>query len=93
MRAFWHQNDFARIAARFMRRADRKNSAQLAMGTRLGAHRNTRHAGERLEPLAELVNHFERTLHRLLRCKRVDVGEPWQARHLLVEPRIVLHRA
>ena len=35
----------------------------------------------------------ERALHRLLRLQRVDVGKARQPRDLLVEARIVLHRA
>ena len=42
---------------------------------------------------AELVDQLERALHRLLRLQRVDVGEARQPRHLLVEARVVLHRA
>ena len=45
------------------------------------------------QPESELVDHLERTLDRFLRLQRVDVGEARQPRDLLVEARVVLHRA
>ena len=44
------------------------------------------HMGERFDQL-------ERALHGRDRLQRMDVGEARQPRHLLVEARIVLHRA
>ena len=51
------------------------------------------HAGQLDQPDGEFVDHAERTLHRVDRLERVDVGKTGQPRHLLVEARVVLHRA
>ena len=63
------------------------------MRARLRAHRNAVHAGEIDQPESQLVDDLQRALHRLLRLQRVDVGESRQARDLLVEARVVFHRA
>jgi hypothetical protein len=42
---------------------------------------------------ASVIDDLERALHRIDRLERVDVGEAGQPRHLLVEARIMLHRA
>ncbi len=91
--AFRHQHHFARIAAGFVRRADREDPAKLTMRAGLGAHGDRRHTGQRAQPATELVDHLQRALHRRLRGERVDVGKAGKPRHLLVEARIVLHRA
>jgi hypothetical protein len=90
--ALRHQHDLARVAPRFERGANAQKAAQLAMGPCLGAHRHAIHAGQRDQPFGERVDHLQRSLHRLLRLERVDVGESRQPRHLLVEARIMLHR-
>src|SRR3569832_530955 len=59
----------------------------------LGRHRHRRHAGQGGQPLHQVGDEFEHALHRLLRLERVDVAEARQPRHLLVEARVVLHRA
>ncbi len=43
--------------------------------------------------MRQRVDQLERALHRRDRLQRMEVGEAGQPRHLLVEPRIVLHRA
>ena len=43
--------------------------------------------------MRQRIDQFERALHRALRLQRMEVGEAGQPRHLLVEPRVVLHRA
>ena len=81
------------LAARDQRLPDRQHARQLAMRARLRAHRHGRHVGQHFQPGRQLVDQFQRALHRRLRLHRVDVAKARQARHLLVEPRIVLHRA
>ena len=93
VRAFRDEDDLALVAARFERRADAEQAAQLAMRAGLRAHRDAVHAGELEQPDGELVDHLQRALDRLLRLERVDVGEARQPRDLLVEARVVLHRA
>ena len=93
MRALGDQDHPARIAARLERGADREQPAQFAVGARLGAHRDSRHAGQRLEPLADEMDQRECALRGLHRRERMEISEAGQPRHLLVEPRIVLHRA
>jgi hypothetical protein len=92
MRAFGDQHHLARLAAGLVRGADAQQAAQLAVRTGLGRHRD---AGMPVsdQPVRQLVHHFERAAHGLLRGERVDIGKAGQPRHLLVEARIVLHRA
>ena len=59
----------------------------------LGAHRHGGHAGELHQPLADQIDQREAALHGLDRLQWVDVGEAGQASHLLVQARIMLHRA
>ena len=63
------------------------------MGAGLRAHRHGGHAGQRLQPAGQLVHQLQRALHGGLGLHRVDVGKAGEARDLLVEARIVLHRA
>ncbi len=93
VRALGHQHDLARIAARFERGADAQDAAQLAMRARLGAHRNAVHAGQLDQPEGKFVDYFERAAHRIDRLERVNVGKAGHPRDLLVQARIVLHRA
>ena len=93
MGAFRHQHDLAGIALRLQRRADAEQAAKLAMRARLGAHGDSLHAGQRQQPFGKLVHGLQRTAHGLLRLERVDVGKTGQPRDLLIEARVVLHRA
>ncbi len=93
VRALGHEHDLALVAARFERGADAEQAAQLAVGAGLGAHRHAVHAGQLEQPLGKLVDHRQRALHRFLRLERMDVGETGQPRDLLVQARVVLHRA
>ena len=63
------------------------------MRARRRRQRHRRHAGQGLEPVRQRVDQLERALHGRQRLQRMDVGEARQPRQLLVEPRIVLHRA
>ena len=47
VRAFGHEHDLARIAARLERGADAQDAAQFAMRAGLGRHRHAMHAGQR----------------------------------------------
>ena len=93
MCALRHQHNLARVPFGCVRRADGKNAAQLAMRARLRAHRDAGHACELAQPIAQLIDNFQRALHRLLRGERVDIGKAGQPRDFFVEARIVLHCA
>ena len=58
-----------------------------------GRHRHGRHAGQRLQPMRQAIDQLERALHGRDRLQRMEVADAGQARHLLVEARIVLHGA
>ena len=90
---FRHEHDRALVAARLQRRLDRHHAAELAVRAGLGAHRDRRHAGHLEQPAAELGDQLERAGHGRDRLQRMDVAEARQPRHLLVEARVVLHRA
>ena len=70
-----------------------EQAAQFAMRARLRTHRDAVHAGEVEQPERELIDHLQRALDGLLRLQRVDVGKARQPRDLLVQARVVLHRA
>ena len=71
--------------------ASRPQSSPCAPG--LGRERHRRHAGQRLQPVGQLVHQLERALDGGDRLQRMEVGEAGQARQLLVQPRVVLHGA
>ena len=81
------------FSARFDRRLDRHHAAELAMRAGLWRHRDGVHARHGQQGVGERLDKFERPLRGRNRLQRVDVGESRQARHFLVEARIVLHRA
>ena len=59
-----------------------------------GRHRDRRHAGQLDQPVRQLVRSAPaRPAPSTDRLQRMDVGEARQPRHLLVQARIVLHRA
>ncbi len=93
MRAFGHEDDRTRVTTRLQRGADAQDAAQFTMRACLGAHRNAVHAGQRHQPMCEFVDHAERTLDRGHRLQGMQVGKAGHARDLLVQARIVLHRA
>ncbi len=82
-----------RFALRLDRRADRHHAAHFAVRARLRGKRDRLHAGQLDQPAAEFAHQRERALHRLFRLQRMNVGEARKSRHLLVEARIMLHRA
>ena len=90
---FRHQDARALLAARLERGPDGQQAAQFAMRAGLGAHRHGRHAGQYRQPAHQFADQRQRALHRLLRLQRMEIAKARQPRHLLVEPRIVLHRA
>ena len=93
VRRIRHQHDRALLAARRERRLDRHHAAQFAMRARLRRQRDRRHAGQFAQPARQLGDQRERARHGRLRLQRMDVAEAGQPRHLLVQPRIVLHGA
>ena len=84
----------ARVAPGLVRRADGQQAAELAVRAGLGRERHRRHAGQGLQPVGQLrPSAPARPGRSRLRLQRVDVGEARQARHLLVQARVVLHGA
>ena len=91
---FGHQDRPVACSPRAVERGpDRHHAAQLAVRARLGRQRDRRHAGQLDQPARELGDQLERALHGRERLQRMDVAEAGQPRHLLVEARVVLHRA
>src|SRR5579864_136949 len=81
------------LAARLERRLDTHHAANLAMGTGRRAERHGLHPRDRLQPMREPVHEFERALDGDRGLQGMDVGKARQPRDLLVDTRIVLHRA
>ncbi len=81
------------LALGFVGGADGHQAAQLAVRAGLGRQGHRRHPRQRRQPVGQLVHQLQRALNRRLRLQRVDVREARQARHLLVQARVVLHRA
>ena len=63
------------------------------MGSCRRGHGDGGHAGQGLQPVGQRVDQFQGTLNRPLRLERVDIAEARQPRQLLVQARVVLHRA
>ena len=93
MCAFGHQHHLAGIATSLQRGANRQHPAQFPVRPRLGAHRYAVHPGELDEPESEFVNHFQRAANRVDGLQRMDIGKARHPRNLLVEARVVFHRA
>ncbi|MNE45844.1 hypothetical protein D3C80_1401520 [compost metagenome] len=81
------------LALGFVGGADGHQAAQLAVRAGLGRQGHRRHARQGRQPMGQLVHQLQRALNRRLRLQRVDVREAGQTRHLLVQTRVVLHRA
>src|SRR5690606_7835941 len=70
-----------------------QHPAELAMRAGLRRQRDGRHAREFHEIVRERLHELDGALHRALRLEGMDVADAGKARHLLVEARVVLHRA
>jgi hypothetical protein len=81
------------LPARLVRRLDGQQAAQLPVRPRLGRQGHGGHAGQGLQPVRQAVHELQRALGRRGRLQGVQVGEARHPRRLLVQPRIVLHRA
>ena len=88
-----HQYDFACVATRLQGCANAQNTAQFAMRTRLGAHRDTVHTRQIDQPMRQLIDHLKCALHSFARLQRVHVGKTGHPSDLFIKARIVLHRA
>ncbi|GAN00232.1 hypothetical protein U91I_03897 [alpha proteobacterium U9-1i] len=90
-----HQHALAHVglATRFKRGADRQHAAKFAVRAGLRRKRHGGHAGERHQPMRDLIHQFERALDRGGRLQRMQIRETFHARDALVQARIVLHRA
>jgi hypothetical protein len=75
------------------RRFDRHHAAQFAVRAGLRRHRHRAHAGQRQQRMRQRIDQLQRALHGGDRLQRMEIGEARQARHLLIEARVVLHRA
>ena len=93
MGAFGNEDHRPRIAARFKGSTDRKDTAQLAVGTCFGCHSNADHARQFDQPDREFVDHAQRTLHGFNRLKRMNVGKALHPRDFLIQAGVVLHGA
>ena len=95
VRRFRRQHDLALgpLAARLEGGGDRHHAAHLAMRAGGRRHRHGRHAGQRLQPVRQAVDQLERALHGRDRLQGMQVADAGQARHLLVDARVVLHGA
>ena len=81
------------LALGFEGGGDRHHAAHLAMRAGGGRHRHGRHAGQGLEPVRQAIDQLQRALHGRDRLQRMEVADAGEARHLLVDARIVLHGA
>ena len=93
VRRIRHQHDAALGALRLVRGLDGEHAGQLAVRASLGAERHRRHAGELHQIARQHFHQRDCALHGLLGLQRMDVAKARQPRHLLVQARIVLHRA
>ncbi len=83
----------ADIAPRRVRRPHGQDPAELALGAGLGAERDGRHAGQGHQPIRQFAHQLDGALNCGDRLQRMEVGEAREPRQLLVQARVVLHRA
>ena len=93
MRRVGHEHLRPLLAARLVIGADHEDARELALGAGRGLERDGVHPGDLGEVPRQLVHELERTLRQGLGRQRMDLGEAGQPRHVLVELRVVLHRA
>ena len=72
---------------------DHHDATELAMGACRRLERHRVHAGDFLEVLTQFVDELKRSLGRVPRRERVNVGEAGKPRGALVDFGVVLHRA
>ncbi len=87
------QHALAGVALGLVGPADGQQAAELAVGAGLGRQGHRRHASERLQPMGQLVHQRQGALDGGLGLQGVQVRKARQAGHLLVQARVVLHRA
>ena len=74
-------------------RAHEHQARQLPLGAGSRLQRHGRETGDLGEDLLQLPHQLQRALRALVFLVRVQVGEPGQRDHALVDARVVLHRA
>jgi hypothetical protein len=82
-----------RVAAIFVVCLDQKNSCQFAVSAGRGLERVGGHARHVVQQLFEVVEQLKVSLHRLVGLHGMSRRETRQGCHVLIDFRIVLHRA
>ena len=82
-----------RVATVDVVRLDEQQPGKLAVGPSGGLEGHGAHAGDLAQQLPGLVEDFQASLDRLLRLEGMDLGEPGQGGHVLVNLGVVLHGA
>ena len=93
VRGVGHEDVLARVARLHVRGADHEGARELAVRAGRRLERDAREPGEHLQRLLEPEEELEIALREVLGGVGVRVVEAGEARDLLVEPRVVLHRA
>ena len=81
------------IALRFEQRANQQDAREFAVRARRRLQRDGVHAGDFGEHLFERRHHFHDSLRQRFRLIGMRPGQALDARHLLVDARVVFHGA
>jgi len=93
MRRIGDQDVLARVSRFRQRFVNHQDSGELTVRAGDGLQRHARHSEDRLQRLLEMPQQFEIALHLMFRLQRMRQREAGRSRELLVQPRIVFHRA
>ena len=93
MRRVRNQNLLPRIALALVIRPHQQDARKLPMRARRRLQRNRVHAGNLDQALAQQLHDPQAALRQRLRLIRMRLRNPFQPRHRLIHPRVVLHRA
>ena len=93
VRRIGNQDFAARVAALFEQRADQQNAGKFAVRARRRLQGHRVHAGDLGQRRFQARHHLHGSLRKRFRLVGVGPGEALDARHHLVDPRVVLHGA
>ena len=93
VRRVGNENLLARIALRLVPRARQQDAGELAVRAGRRLQRDRVHAGDLEQAALQQIDDFQNALRQRLGPVRMRLGQAFDARHKLIDARVVLHGA